>query len=219
MNKMNKFLFLVLIFFLFVSQLFSQNIPQKIAGAYQWCPFPCETIKLNQDFTFDYLLDGDLFNNERTKGTWKFVGENKIYLKSPERKLVYKIIEEQNENADKILIQVIDFNGAVFPGIPIKIKSQEREKQFVTNENGTCEIPNTDEITFDWMRFSESYKIENPKTNKLTVEIESTTEPSVDDNFIFKDGQLFKVFEDNTISENGYKKLSKKKASKLFPKN
>lgn len=47
---------------------FSQTKPSKFVGAYQWCPFPCETIKLNSDFTFNYLLDGDLFNKERNVG-------------------------------------------------------------------------------------------------------------------------------------------------------
>ena len=214
-----KKILLLAVSLIFVSSFFAQYDSRKLAGTYQYCPFPCETIKLNEDFTFDYLLDGDLFNNERTKGTWKFLSENTIYLKSPERKSVYKVTENQKFNSDKITVQVIDQTTAIVPGIVIKIKYLGSERQYVTDDDGTCEIPKTDEIEIYGYRVSEKYKIQDSDTNYLTIQIELSNEPSVDDTFLFKDGRLYKIFEDNTVSENWYKKLSKKKADKLFPKN
>lgn len=216
---MKKPLFLVFTILLFALQSFAQNDARKIAGAYQWCPFECETIKLNEDFTFDYLLDGDLFNNERTSGTWKFIEKDKIYLKSPERKLIYNVVEKQNGVRDKILVQVSDFQGAVIPGFTLRLFFQGQEKQYTTNEDGVCEIPLFDEIQLEWRIFQEKYKIANPQTRELIISVELTNEPAVDAYFLFKDGELLKLNDSGGVFENGYKKLKKKRTRKLFPKN
>ena len=202
---------------LFVSNVFTQYDAEKLAGVYQWCPFHCETIKLNNDFTFDYLLDGDLFNNQRTKGTWKFVAENKIYLKSPEKKLVNKVTEEQKYNSDKISIQVRDETGAIIPGIVIKINYLGSERQYITDNYGIVEIPKIDKIEVIGFQKSVNYEIKNSDANFLTVEIELNNEPFVDKTFLFKDKKIFAIFEDGAISEDWYKKINKKRADKLFP--
>ena len=216
---MKKILFLFVIL-IFSSNIFAEYDSETLAGTYQWCPFHCETIKLNKDFTFDYLLDGDLFNNQRTKGVWKFVGENKIYLKSPEKKLVYKVTEERkNKNDDKISVQIFDQTSAVIPGIVLKLNYFGSERQYITNEDGISEIPKTDEFEMIGLQKSADYKIKDSDTNSLTVEIKLNNEPDVDKTFLFKDKRLFTIFEDDAISENWYKKVDQKVAKKLFPDN
>lgn len=214
---MKIILFAIINLFLFTN-IFAQNDLKKLVGAYQYCSFPCETIRLNEDFTFDYLLDGDLFNNERTKGIWKFIGKDKIYLKSPERSLVYRTLEKQTKDFDKILIQATDMQGAALPGIIVKVNFQGQEKQFVTDENGNSEIPKVNSVEIVWTRFSEKYVLKDSHTNELNIEVDITNEPFVDDTFILKNNQLYKVFEDNSISENGYEKLNKRRIARLFPK-
>jgi len=222
---MGKFLFLSFIILLSASQIFSQNNQRKIAGAYQWCPFECETFKLNDDFTFDYIIDGDLFYNRRTKGVWKFVGKNRIHLKSLNKKLVAKVTEKQNAIRDKILIRVRDFTSAAIPGVTIKFNFQGQERQYITDDDGNSEIPITDQVKLESSLFSEKYKIIYPQTNELTFEFNLTNKPSasvdsifvVDVYFIFIKGRLYKILEDASIFQNSYKKLSKKTTRKLFP--
>lgn len=215
-----KKILLLFVILIFVSNVFAQYDPGKLAGTYQWCPFHCETIKLNKDFTFDYLLDGDLFNNQRTKGIWKFIGENKINLKSPEKKLIYKVTEERkSNNDDKISVQIINQTSAIIPGIVIKINYLGNERQYITDEDGIIEIPKIDKFEVIGLQKSAVYEIKNSKANFLTVEIELNNEPFIDKNFLFKGKKLSTIFDDDTISENWHKKLDKMQADKLFPKN
>ena len=211
---MKKALFLILIF---TCSIYSQINSSEIAGAYQWCPFPCETYKINTDFTFDYLLDGDLFNNERAKGTWQLIGENKIHLKTPERKIVHKVTEESGEKTDSIVIQVKDTAGALFPGITIKTTNKGKEYQLITDETGLVDIPKSNKFEIGYFRFSEVYEIKDSKTTRLSIEINPFIEPFVDDVFLLKKDALCKIFENGEISENCYQKLNKKTAKKLFP--
>ena len=215
-----KRFFLLLSFTLLMNIcVLSQNNSSKIAGAYQFCPFPCETYKINADFTFDYLLDGDLFNNERTKGTWQFVGENKIYLKTlnENRKLIYKVTEEIDESKVKILVQILDINGAVFPGIPVKLNYKGQDYQFITDVDGECEIFKVNKIEVNYSHFLETYEIKNLQTTKLKIEMYPSTEPSFKETFLIKKGALCKISENEKISENCYQKLKKKTVKKLFP--
>lgn len=209
------FLFFLLIFF--AENIFGQNLVSKVAGTYQWCPFECETIKINPDFTFDYLIDGDLFSNERTSGVWQFTGENKIHLKSPPAKLINNVVEKQTANSDRILIQAVDGAGGIFSGIKIKAIYTTGEKDFITDENGICEIPKTDEIEVDWTRLSEKYRIKDRSTNELNIEFLTYFPPYLDDSFVFNENFLFK-FVDNEISDLGFKRLKRKVSDKLFPK-
>lgn len=190
---------------------------KNIAGAYQFCPFHCETIKLNEDFTFDYLLDGDLFNNQRTKGIWKFISENKIHLKSPEGKLNLKVNEHKISGRDKISVQVLDQNGAVFSGLTIKFKFLGKERKCVTDETGFCEIPKVEKFEVKWMFSSGEYRIKNSETNDLEIIIAPTSEPFIDDLFLIKDKELYRILDGKEVSEFGFKKLSDKITKKLFP--
>lgn len=85
----------IIIFFIFVFGIFcfGQNtLPKHFVGVFQWCPFHCETVKLNTDFTFEYLIFGDM-RNGRLQGTWKFVASDKIRLYGKDEEMA-KVIED-----------------------------------------------------------------------------------------------------------------------------
>lgn len=57
----------------------------RIVGTYLSCEMACQAIQIRADGTFQHLFDGDLYNNERTGGTWKLIGHNRIKAWSPNR--------------------------------------------------------------------------------------------------------------------------------------
>jgi hypothetical protein len=93
----------------------------------------------------------------------------------------------------------------------------ETEAKFRT-ENGQCVIPQTSEFTIQSERSSEQYKIVNPDTNEIDIEIEAWLPPVVDDEFVIEKGKMCIVTEDG---QRGYclRKISSKRAKELFPKN
>lgn len=197
----------------------AQQKPSKIAGAYQWCPFPCETIKINDDFTFDYHLHGDLFNNERTKGKWKFVGANRIHLKSvvTKSKVIAGVNEAVENSGDEIRVTVADQHGAIIPGIIVSTTIGEKSFQFLTDENGGCVIPQTQSIEVSYKQISEKYLIKNTMASHILVVIDTSDEPYVDEEFIVENQKLCKLDEHGKTFENCYGKISKAQTRRLFP--
>lgn len=205
---------LLLVIFCFAGFAFSQTKPSKIVGVYQWCPFPCQTIKLNADFTFDYLLDGDLFNNERAKGIWKFVGKNKIYLKTFEKPLDIKV-EEKGENEAKIInIQFLDQMGAVFNKTEFVIN----ENKYVSDENGFCKIPKTKTLSILYRDRKTAYDIKNKTASELTVMIIDFDYPRLDDKYVIRKNQICLIDENDKVLDC-FLKLKKATELRLFPSN
>lgn len=213
---MKRISLLFLILFCFYSFAFSQANVSKIVGAYQRCPFHCETFKLNADYTFDSILDGDLFNDIRAKGTWKFIDKDKIHLKTEEKLLEVKVEEKSGEQSDKIKIRTIDDNGAIYP----YIKIQANKKEFVTDENGFVEIPKTDEITISYQHLKNSYQIKSKNISELEIEvyIDSSVYAYTDSVFIIRKNEICLIAEDSK-ELHCYKKLKKSSKRKLFPPN
>ena len=89
-----------------ISAAFAQQ--PTIFGVYQDCPFHCRTIKINPDHTFEYRLNGDLYNDERYKGRWEFISRNKIKAtRSPDRSPL-QVKEKPGKNADYFSVVVIE---------------------------------------------------------------------------------------------------------------
>lgn len=195
----------------------SQPNPSKITGAYQFCPFHCEVYKINSDGTFDYLIDGDLYNDQRTEGKWTWVGEDRIHLKSRDNRIINRIEEKAGDIKDDILVRVLDTMGAIFPGIEIGITDDGIERTFITDENGSCTIPQTKSIKVSALGYSETYKIENAQTSQIFIEILAGIDPHVDSIFKIEREALCKLDEDGKPFENCYKKISKKQTERLFP--
>jgi len=211
---MKYILSFVLIVLGVASTAFSQSAKQ-VAGAYQNCLSHCETYNIKADLKFDYLLDGDLYNNERTAGTWEFVGPNKIHLKSPKKKLIRKVEERSKKKSDSIRVTVFDPEGFPFSSTVYLFLPDENGTAY-RSENSQIVIPRTSEFTISAERSSESYKIENAEADEIDIEIEAWLPPVIDETFTIEKGKICLLTDDG---QRGYclRKISSKRTEELFP--
>ncbi len=217
--KLKSLKFIALFLFLLAAntvQVLAQS--QSIFGVYKQCPFACRFIKINRDFTFEQLLDGDLFNNERTKGTWRFVGENKIKAESP-RLSGEPQVKETSENRNNFLVIVVDSAGAVLPSAEVSGESNGKSFKCVTTEDGSCEIPKTENFDVAFASYRGTYKVKDVSADIFRVELTyDKLEPIIDEVWLIKNNWLFVADSDGKFDRNdGLEKVSSKKAKKLFP--
>jgi hypothetical protein len=73
-----KIIFTLFLFiFLLVNVCFGQkSLPKNFVGTYQICFSRCETIKINTDFTFEFLFEQKPLYKGFLKGEWKIVEQN-----------------------------------------------------------------------------------------------------------------------------------------------
>ena len=191
---------------------------QSIFGVFKQCPFACRFIKINRDFTFEQLLDGDLFNNERTKGTWKFVGDNKIKAQSP-RPSGEPQVKETSENRNNFLVIVVDSSSAVISNAEVSGESKGKSFKCVTTEDGSCEIPKTEKFDVAFASYRGTHKVKDVSADVFLVELTyDKLEPIIDEVWLIENNRLF-VADSNGVfdKEYGLEKISRKKAKKLFP--
>ena len=199
------------------TQVLSQS--KNIYGTYLRCGFVCTAIKINLDFTFDHLLDGDLFNGKRTKGTWKFVGENKIKAESPKPSGAPNVKEVVSSRSNS-LITVKDFVGAVIPKAEISGIANGQNFKCLTDENGVCEIPKTKEFEVAVLHYRGTYKISSPNANEFRVELsyEQMETTIIDDVWLVEGNRLYQEANGTFDKDYFLEKVSRKKERKLFPK-
>lgn len=113
----------------------------SIYGAYQNCPFHCETIKINQNFTFEYRLYGDLFNDERVKGQWRFIGKNKMKATTPYDHSPLQVIEKITNRSNGFFITALDSHGALISGAKISGVTNGSAFRQLTDQEGVAQIP------------------------------------------------------------------------------
>lgn len=214
---MNRVLQLTFLTALLLTTGFAQLQQSSIAGAFQWCPFHCETFKINRDFTFEYLVYGDLFNNERTSGKWTFMSKDKIHLISRPVKLVSKVEEQTADPNDKISIHIQDSVGAVFPGIIVRFSGAGGQAQCTTDADGRCEIPRIASFEIRFGRYRETYRIVDPSTSRLNIELNAWLEPLVDNIFVIRKKVICNVDPKLGTVGDCFRRLSPKRASSLFP--
>ena len=97
---MKRIFVLLLCCFTLVNVGKGQNsLPTNFAGVYQWCLVRCETIKINNDFTFEFLFEKKDLYRGILSGKWKIVGQNKIKLeaKDEERIKQFEILEKESQ--------------------------------------------------------------------------------------------------------------------------
>ncbi len=215
---MKNLCFIFLLGFIFCTFSFGQNKVSEIVGTYQFCPYECESIKINADFTFDYFIEGHIGSSKRTKGTWKFIGRNEIHTESPKRELINEVNEIIGDSNETTIVTVSDITGALFPGITIKFLNEGKSYMVQTDEEGSVNILKTDEIEISYLQYSAKYKIENKNASKLKISITPLIEPWIDSNFKVKKGEICRFVDNDEFSDFCHKKLSNKKAKKIFPK-
>lgn len=215
---MKRSLFIVILCSLFCTFLLGQNKVSDVVGVYQFCPYECESIKINADFTFNYFIEGHIGSARRTKGTWKFIDKNKISLENPKLELIKEVKEIKGDSDETILVTVRDFTGALFPGITVSFFNQDKKYMFQTGEDGSASIFRTSEIEISYLQSTGKYKLKNKNVKELDISIEPTNEPWIDSNFKLIKGQICRFVNADKIADFCHKKISKKKAKKIFPK-
>jgi hypothetical protein len=204
--------------------LFAANAPQVLAqseaiyGVFKQCPFACRFIKINRDFTFEQLLDGDLFNNQRTKGTWKLIGKNKIKVEGAKTSGEPQV-RETSENRNNFFITVVDPAGAVIPSAEISGEASGKSFKCVTTENGSCEIPKTEKFDITFAGYRGTHKVKDIRADIfLVVLMADQLEPILNEVWLIEGNRLFVADSNgNFDKELGLEKISPKKAKKLFP--
>src|ERR1035437_5630177 len=189
----------------------------KILGVYGQCPFACRYIQINSDHTFEELLNGDMFNNERKKGTWKYIERNKIKAESVKPNGALKVTESI-ENDDRYLVTVVDFVGAMLPNAEISGIAGGKVFKCSTDKNGSCVIPRAVGFNLRLNRFSGSYEIKNPAANRFQVELTCEQLDSAIDEIWLIEGTRLYVETDGSIDlQIWLEKVGMNRARKLFP--
>ena len=163
-------------------------------------------------------MDGDLFNNERTKGTWRFIGENKIKAESP-RPSGEPQVKETSENRDNFLVTIVDSAGAIIPSAEVSGESNGKKFKCVTTEEGSCEIPKAERFDVVFANYRGTYKVKNTSADVFLVELTyDKLEPIIDEVWLIKNNRLFVANSDGKFNgTDGLEKVSRKKVKKLFP--
>ena len=192
--------------------------PKSVFGAYKQCPFACRFVNINRDFTFEQLLDGDLFNNQRTKGKWRFIGENKIKVESAKPNGEPQV-KEISENRNSFIVTVVDWAGAVIPSAEISGNSNGKSFKCLTAKDGSCEIPKSVQFDVAVANYRGTHKIKDTRADVFLVELTcDKLEPIIDEVWLIEGNRLF-VSDENGVfdKEIWLEKISRKKARKLFP--
>jgi hypothetical protein len=142
---------------------------QSIYGSYQDCPFHCRTIRINPDHTFEYRLNGDLYNDERHKGTWNFVDRKTIRATSFPPRSPLKVVERPGKYRSKLLIKVIDPNGAAVHGAIISGIANGKRFVVTTNDNGTAEIPICRAFVVSYADYRGSHRVRNASAREFEI--------------------------------------------------
>jgi adenylate kinase family enzyme len=206
---------LILITGIFV---FPQKKDKSPIGVYESCVlFVCEAIKLNSDQTFNYLIDGDLFNNERNRGTWKFLTDDLIKFDNPKPPSIEKAVEKI-ENNDEILTIVVKENldEARVPNAEIIYFTNNQRVKSFTNEKGIAKIPKVKNFTVSAVACLQEYTIQNSESTKIELTIRLYDIYTFNETLKFVKDKLCNVDENQQISRC-YEKLKAKEAEKLFP--
>lgn len=193
-------------------------------GAYQNCPFACETIQINPDFTFVHQLDGDLYNDLRTKGSWQFIGKDKVRAVSASANTKPQVTETETNRTGSFLVTLVDFAGGIVPGAKVSGIANGVAFEHETNSEGVAEIPECEQfnLAFGGSRsYRGTHKIRNARAKEFTVKLtnEQMFETRIDEVWQVKNGCLYFAQSDGSLNRDYcLKKLSYKKERKIFGK-
>ncbi len=201
-------------------QILAQS--KSFYGAYQICPFACEAVQINTDFTFMHRLNGDLFNDIRTKGTWQFVGKDKIRAVSATANTEPQVTEIETNQNGSFLVTLIDSAGALFSGAKVSGIANGVAFERETNSEGIAEIPKCQQfnVAFGGSRnYRGTHKIRNARANEFTVKLtnEQMLETRIDEIWQVENGCLYFAETDGSLNKDYcLKKLSRKKERRIF---
>lgn len=190
----------------------------KIVGAYQVCEMACQTIQIRSDHTFERVLDGDLFNNQRTIGKWIALAGNRIRAVGPKPNGPPQVEEEEapRDNFTKI---VIDFAGAVLPQAELHGIANGKPFRCVTNNDGACEIPICNSFIVARAHYSGEYNVKSASSRIFRVKLSAAQMPDdvIDDVWVIENGVLYWETNGKIDRTYGLRKISKKAERMIFP--
>ena len=190
-----------------------------IYGTYRDCPFHCRTVRINPNHTFEYRLNGDLYNDERYKGTWKFVGHNKLKANSPVDRTPLKVIEKPKANGAYYSVLVLDPNGAIVSGAVISGLTDRRPFSVTTNDGGPIQIPKCREFNVAFNHYRGRHRILNPEARQFVVilYVDQIVNRAIDETWLIEGNRLYVAADDGTFDKNYWlDKLSSQEARKSF---
>ena len=192
---------------------------EAVFGVYKYCAFACRFLKINPDFTFEQLLDGDLFNNQRTEGKWQFAGANKIKAETARPSGEPKV-KESTENRNSFLVIVVDSSSAVVSNAEISGEAKGEKFRCVTSQDGGCEIPKSNKFDVAFASYRGTHKVKDTNADVFTVELTyDKLEPIIDEVWLIENKRLYVADKNGEFRKDiWYEKVSRKRAKKLFPK-
>ncbi len=175
-----------------------------IYGAYRDCPFHCRTIKINPNHTFEYRLNGDVYNDEHYKGTWKFVGRNKLKANSAVDRTPLKVIEKPGVGVDSYSVLVLDPNGAIVSGAVISGRTGRRSFSVTTNDTGPIQIPKCREFKLVLNHYRGRHRILNLRARQFMVMlyIDQIVNRAIDETWLIEGNRLYVAADDGTFDKN-----------------
>ncbi len=217
MKKLYLSVLIVLVSGIFV---FSQKKSKSPVGVYESCVVDvCQTVKINSDFTFDYLIYGDLFNNEGNRGTWKFLTDDLIKFDNPKPPYIEKAVEKTENNEEFLTIVIKENLGeARVPNTEIIYFANNQRVKSFTDEKGIVKIPRVKNFTVSAVACLQEYTIQNLESTKIELTIRLYDVYTFNETLKFVKNKLCNVDKNQQISRC-YEKLKSKKLKKLFPVN
>jgi hypothetical protein len=215
--KLNWFTAALILLITCATQSSAQS--SSIFGAYQDCPFYCRTIKINPDFTFEHVSDGDLFNDERIKGTWKFIGRNKIKATSPEDRSTPQVTEKVTNRENGFRVRILDQARGNVKGAAVSGIANGSAFRFIINDEGIALIPKTEqfEITFDGYRGIHKVAHSQADDFLVTLTFKQMTTWVLDQVWLIEGNRFYIAGEDCTFDKRTWlAKLSRKRERRIF---
>jgi len=188
---------------------------RTVFGAYQLCQFACLTIQIKPDHTFVYRRDGDLFNDERSRGIWSYMADNQlrgiIAPKPPE------VHESTNTEEDRFHVKVVDEAGATLQGALVSPSGASQELTSRTNYDGVAMIPRCDEFEVKFSGFHDvRYRPADSRSNEFTVTIPASS-LTIDETWLMRGSRLYTAKADGSVDKHTYlRRLSLADEKKIF---
>lgn len=215
--KLNCFPAALILLFTCVAQSSAQS--SSIYGAYQDCPFYCRTIRINRDYTFEYVSDGDLFNDERIKGTWKFIGRNKLKATSPEDRSPPQVTEKVTNRQNGFLVIVLDQAASLAQGVVVSGVAKGSAFRVTTNHEGVALIPKSEQFEITFNGYRGIHKVVNSKADEflVTLTFKQMENVVIDEVWLVEGNRFYIAEQDGTFDKRSWlTKLSRKVERKIF---
>jgi hypothetical protein len=201
-TKLMKPTLIATIFFLpFMFSSHSRAQSRSIYGAYQDCPFNCRTININPDHTFEYVLGGDLYNSERIKGKWSFIGKDRIKATSPEDYSPPHVTEKFANRGSSFVLMVSDPAEAAVKGAVISGVANGSTFKVTTDDEGVALIPKVNQFEIAFNGYRGVHRVSNTEADEflVTLTFEQMANWAIDQVWLIEGPRLYVALPDGNF--------------------